>query len=568
MLPKTGGEAMGRGDGEAMRGKPGHKSGERGVYITLDRQIRHGVTKGCPGCEVAYGEAPKKHNAECRARFEKLVAKEQADAAGSTAHPDAGSTALSDAGSPARPDAGSTALAEEDPEVLEEGRSLKRAAEDKKLPLEPASQVPRSKEPRSTNPDAASSGKRRGGDGESTPGSGKPRAKSSESGQPCPEQGQEKKAKLPEPQGEKRKAVDPVDDDRPLRELIGGMPTLHEWEPVAAYPEWGKLTEAFDERTGGALPLEKVRRARGRELDKMLEHNVKEDITWEEARKRGLKIVKTQWVDGWKALPDDPQGVRSRLVAQEVNTHDRDDVFSGTPPLKAHRMVVSSAATSRKGRSSRRKLLARYDVSVAFFHAVATGKIAVVPPKDLDQSVLWFLLKAMNGTREASRQWAKRIVEVMTGAGFLEVPSVPGLFYHEVWDLTLSCHGDDFLASGESDDLDRLDELMVQAFETKVLPRIGPPEAGGQVAKGDHLRRIISWSEKGYSWEADPKYAKGLIDQMGLTGKGVDTPSRLRLERDAEMWRISWERRKPASSDPSQVQHCTWRKTGRPSNSQ
>ena len=36
-------------------------------------------------------------------------------------------------------------------------------------------------------------------------------------------------------------------------------------------------------------------------------------------------------------------------MAQEVNTHDRDDVFSGTPPLKAHRMVVSSAATSQKG---------------------------------------------------------------------------------------------------------------------------------------------------------------------------------------------------------------------------
>ena len=46
------------------------------------------------------------------------------------------------------------------------------------------------------------------------------------------------------------------------------------------------------------------------------------------------------------------------------------------------------------------------------------------------------------------------------------------------------------------------------------------------MAKGDHLRRIISWSDKGYSWEADPKYAKGLIDQMGLTGgKGVDTPT-------------------------------------------
>ena len=31
---------------------------------------------------------------------------------------------------------------------------------------------------------------------------------------------------------------------------------------------------------------------------------------------------------------DDPQGVRSRCVAQEVNTHQRDDA-SGTPPLKA-----------------------------------------------------------------------------------------------------------------------------------------------------------------------------------------------------------------------------------------
>lgn len=209
---------------------------------------------------------------------------------------------------------------------LEVGSSSKRGAEDKRSPLEPGSQVPRS-----TNPDAASSGKRRGG--EELHGSGQPRAQASESGQPCPEQGHEKKTKLPEPKGEKRKAADPLEDHRTLVELLGGMPTLHEWVPLAAYPEWGKRDEAYDERTGEPLPLDKVRRGRGRELDKMLERNVKEDISWDEAKKRGLKIVRTRWVDGWKALPDDPHGVRSRLVAQEVNTHDRDDVFSGTPPL-------------------------------------------------------------------------------------------------------------------------------------------------------------------------------------------------------------------------------------------
>ena len=50
---------------------------------------------------------------------------------------------------------------------------------------------------------------------------------------------------------------------------------------VAAYPDDGLLEEhgAFDERAGEALPLDKVKKARGPELDKMLERNVKKDIS-------------------------------------------------------------------------------------------------------------------------------------------------------------------------------------------------------------------------------------------------------------------------------------------------
>ena len=215
-----------------------------------------------------------------------------------------------------------------------------------------------------------------------------------------------KKQKKPEPRGEKR--------TRDEGEVIGGLLTLHykgEWEPLSSYPLDGKVEElgVFEERTGQPLFLDKVKTARARELSKMEEHEVKKDISWDEARRQGLKIVRSRWVDGWKPLPNDPNGVRSRCVAQEINDHERDDVFSGTPPLRVHRMIFSAAATAKKGRTSRRKLIARYDVSVAFFHAIATGKIAVVPPKDPDQSMLWFLLKAMNGTREASRQWAKRV---------------------------------------------------------------------------------------------------------------------------------------------------------------
>ena len=72
------------------------------------------------------------------------------------------------------------------------------------------------------------------------------------------------------------------------------------------------------------------------------------DITWEEAKRRGLKIVKSRWVDGWKPLPDDP----------EVNVSHRDDVASGTPPLKAHRMVLSHASTKAPGARENKKLVA------------------------------------------------------------------------------------------------------------------------------------------------------------------------------------------------------------------
>ena len=175
--------------------------------------------------------------------------------------------------------------------------------------------------------------------------------------------------------------------------------------------------------------------------------------------------MRSRWVDGWKALPDDPEGVRLRCVAQEINNYQREDVSSGTPPLKAHRMLLAHAATRRQGERENKKLIGRYDVSVAFFHAEATGKIAVVPPQDVDEGHLWYLLKAMNGTREASKQWSKKIAKTKKQHNFLEVASVPGLFYHPEHDLMVSCHGDDFLASGSKEALDFLDEIMIKEYE-------------------------------------------------------------------------------------------------------
>lgn len=86
-------------------------------------------------------------------------------------------------------------------------------------------------------------------------------------------------------------------------EIMCGLPTLH-WTPLAGYLDWGRISAAHDERTGVAFRLGKVKKARGRELDQVEEHQVKQNITWQEARVKHLKMVRSRWVDGWKVLPD------------------------------------------------------------------------------------------------------------------------------------------------------------------------------------------------------------------------------------------------------------------------
>ena len=99
---------------------------------------------------------------------------------------------------------------------------------------------------------------------------------------------------------------------------------------------------------------------------------------------------------------------------------------------------------------------------------------------------LWFLNKAMNGTREASKCWGEKVKGTMVQEGFHAVETVPGIYRHEEWDVTVSCHGDDFLAEGCTDGLDRLDAVMTKGFEVKILPRIGAQESGGMVQEGRH----------------------------------------------------------------------------------
>ena len=152
----------------------------------------------------------------------------------------------------------------------------------------------------------------------------------------------------------------------------------------------------------------------------------------------------------------------------------------------------------------------------------------VVPPKEQrEDGVGWLLLKAMYGTRTASKMFGNFVVDTMVSEGHEQIQAAPMTFRHKGYDYSLSVHGDDFVAEGEAPGLDKLDATMARYFDVKRLPRIGPSEYGGEATSGQHLGCTISWTSEGFHWEGNIKNVEDLMELMQFNEKtkGATTPS-------------------------------------------
>ena len=97
--------------------------------------------------------------------------------------------------------------------------------------------------------------------------------------------------------------------------------------------------------------------------------------------KRGLKIIKTRWIDINKGDKENPD-IRSRLVAKEFNNEEQDGLFAATPPLEALRFLVHEAATVRSSEDMGSKVIMVNDVARAFFEAPGIRNVCIEIPKE------------------------------------------------------------------------------------------------------------------------------------------------------------------------------------------
>ena len=260
--------------------------------------------------------------------------------------------------------------------------------------------------------------------------------------------------------------------------------------------------------SGELLDPVQVQEGRDKERAQMKEFGVYKRVLRSDAKG---KRVRAQWLDDVKYNDDGTKFVRSRFVAMQVAWELRSDCFAGTPALLAVRLVLSFAATMIG--SVPERVIALYDVSVAFWHALLDEDIWIEPPagEEPDSRYVWQLLKALYGTRRAALLFQEYVITAMKTIGFFAVQVASQVFYHPGWLVLAVVHGDDFAAAGTPKSLDKLDEAMDQFFTLKKLPRVGPPSLGG-VAAGRYTKRWITCDEKGFGWSADQQHIDKVID--------------------------------------------------------
>ena len=318
--------------------------------------------------------------------------------------------------------------------------------------------------------------------------------------------------------------------DKLCKEIVKGLVEQMEVDERISRGELGSIgafssegSEAkqyWDDLSGKSLNPSLVRKAREEEMAEFRKHGVYVKVPlrkcWDETGKEPIGV---RWVDINKGDRDNPE-YRSRLVAQEIKTDKREDLFAATPPLEAKKMLLSWAVTEgigyKRGMEKMGMKLDFIDVRRAYFHARARRRVFVkLPEEDQEEGKCGMLLRAMYGTRDAAQNWEHEYIEFLGKEGFSKSLATPCMFYHRVRDIRLVVHGDDFTVLGNEVELDWFRERISSRFEVKFRARLGPQDKDEKSVR--LLNRVIEWTDNGIRYEADQRHAELVLRDMGLS---------------------------------------------------
>ena len=283
-----------------------------------------------------------------------------------------------------------------------------------------------------------------------------------------------------------------------------------------------ELEAAWDDVSGAALNPKMVREARQEEMAYVNQMKLYDKVLISECKRiTGKMPITVRWIDINKGDADSPN-YRSRLVAREINTHKREDLFAATPPLEALKVILSMTASANKG-----EVIMVNDISRAFFHARVERDVYIqLPDEDRkagEDDLCGKLRLSMYGTRDAAQNWYKEYSQQLVKMGFIQGIASPCTFFHPTRHIRTYVHGDDYVSIGLPANLNWMREELQKKYQVKTQV-LGPNE--GRQKQVKILNRLVSWDgTRGLLYEADPRHAEIVVNQLRLQeAKGVTTP--------------------------------------------
>ena len=283
-----------------------------------------------------------------------------------------------------------------------------------------------------------------------------------------------------------------------------------------------------DDMSGQILDTRLVIAARKEEMATYYSHNAYEKRPITECwHVTGKAPIGCRWIDINKGDDEHPE-YRSRLVAKEINRSPSDEMFAATPPLEAKKMLFSMAmsnfANGRARKFEGTQKLLFIDVKRAYFYAPARRSVYVsLPDEDPMPGYCAKLNVSMYGTRDAASNWEEKYASHLIKCGFTQGKSSPCVFYHEGRGIRLVVHGDDFTFLGNDVSLDWCTTIMQEEYDIKIRGRLGPDKNDQKSIR--ILNRCLEWRHDGLYYEADPRHAEIIVDQMNVANNpSVVTP--------------------------------------------
>jgi hypothetical protein len=216
------------------------------------------------------------------------------------------------------------------------------------------------------------------------------------------------------------------------------------------YKSLYKELEFMDDVSGQPLDKARAVQARKAEMDYFKSMQVYSKVV----RQPWMKVITTRWLDVNKGDTKNPD-YRARLVAREIKTDLRPDLFAATPPLESLRTIISICASNQHARSpGERHVIMSNDIKRAYFYAPAVRPVYVaIPDEDWcpgDEVKVACLNLSLYGTRDAAQNWSNTYSQHLQSIGFSRGKASPCNFWHQGRSIALTVHGNDYTSIGST----------------------------------------------------------------------------------------------------------------------